>query len=69
MRDENNENQSPDEAARGGSRRYGKSADARGSGHQESKRLERKETDRGFVSRQGGDQSHHGQTSGEPRHD
>jgi hypothetical protein len=65
MRDDN-ENQSPDEAARGGSGRYGKSPNARGSGHQESKKLERKETERGFVSRQGGDQSQHGQTSGEP---
>jgi hypothetical protein len=48
--------QSPDDAAKGGSARYGDSAGPRGSGHQESKKPERKEA-RGFVSRQGGDQS------------
>ncbi len=61
--------ETPDEAARGGSARYGDAAGPRGSGHQESKKLERKETEGGFVPRQGGDQSKHGQGSGEPRHD
>jgi hypothetical protein len=47
----------PDKAARGGgSARYGKPSGPRGSGHQEANKRERKE-DRGFVSRQGGDQS------------
>ena len=48
--------ESPDSAAKGGSARYGDSGGPRGSGHQESKKPERKEA-RGFVSRQGGDQS------------
>lgn len=69
MSDHKTGRQTPDEAARGGSARYGDAQGARGSGHQESKKLERKETDRGFVPRQGGDQSKHGQGSGEPRHD
>lgn len=46
----------PEDAARGGSPRYGHPDGAKGSGHQESKKPERKE-ERGFVSRQGGDQS------------
>jgi hypothetical protein len=46
----------PEDAARGGSPRYGQAKGAKGSGHQESKKSERKE-ERGFVSRQGGDQS------------
>ena len=46
----------PDNDARGGSARYGDAEGAKGSGHQESKKPERKE-ERGFVSRQGGDQS------------
>jgi hypothetical protein len=62
-------NRNADRAARGGSARYGQAQGARGSGHQESKKLERKETDRGFVPRQGGDQSEHGQRSGKPRSD
>jgi hypothetical protein len=67
MSDRETAHQTPDEAASGGSARYGEPAGARGSGHQESKKPERKETDRGFVPRQGGDQSKHGQGSGEPR--
>jgi hypothetical protein len=47
----------PDEAARGGSARYGQPHGSKGSGHQESKKPERKD-ERGFVSRQGGDQTH-----------
>ena len=46
----------PEDAARGGSPRYGQAEGANGSGHQESKKPERKE-ERGFVSRQGGEQS------------
>jgi len=68
MSDHDAAHQTPDESARGGSARYGDAVSARGSGHQESKKLERKETERGFVPRQGGDQSQHGQDSGEPRH-
>ena len=60
-------NRNADRAARGGSARYGDTEDPRGSGHQESKQAERKETERGFVPRQGGDQSDHGRRSGEPR--
>jgi hypothetical protein len=53
--------QSPDQAADGGSARYGKPSGSRGSGgHQESGKPERKEA-RGFVSRQGGDQTNDGQ--------
>lgn len=68
MSDKDTGRRTPDEAARGGSARYGKPSGARGSGHQDSKTRERKE-ERGFVPRQGGDQSHHGQDSGEPRRD
>jgi hypothetical protein len=57
--------ESPDQAADGGSARYGKPSGSRGSGgHQESKKPERKEA-RGFVSRQGGDQSNDGQSKPE----
>jgi len=66
--DDSERGDTPDDAARGGSGRYGKATGPRGSGHQESKKLERKD-EKGFVPRQGGDQSTHGQTSGEPRHD
>jgi hypothetical protein len=44
----------PREANDPGSTRYGKNP---GSGSNEPKRNERKETDRGFESRQGGDQT------------
>jgi hypothetical protein len=57
--------QSPDQAASGGSARYGDAEGARGSGHLESKQPERK--DEGWVSRQGGDQSEHGTRSGQPK--
>jgi hypothetical protein len=46
----------PDRAADGGSARYGKPNGARGSGHQESRKPERKE-EGGFRSRQGGSQN------------
>jgi hypothetical protein len=45
-----------DRAADGGSARYGKASGAKGSGHQESRKPERKE-ERGFESRQGGSQN------------
>lgn len=47
---------SPDRAAEGRSARYGKPDGAKGSGHQESRKPEKKE-ERGFVSRQGGSQN------------
>jgi len=67
MSDSDRSNRDPDNSARGGSGRYGKASGPRGSGHQESKKSERKETDSGFVPRQGGNQGEHGQRSGEPR--
>jgi hypothetical protein len=60
---EHEDRQGSDGAARGGSARYGKSATARGSGHQESRKPERKEEAGRFESRQGGDQSRHGEPS------
>jgi hypothetical protein len=69
MSDSDRSQQDPDESADGGSSRYGTSSGPRGSGHQDSKKLERKETHGDFVPRQGGDQSRHGQTSGRPRDD
>ena len=45
-----------DRSADGGSARYGKSPSAKGSGHQESRKPERKE-EHGFRSRQGGSQN------------
>lgn len=67
MSDGDRSNRDPDKTARGGSARCGKASGPRSTGHQESKKPERKETDRGFVPRQGGDQSEHGQRSGKPR--
>jgi len=56
MNDEQSHRETRDGAAEGGSARYGKAAGARGSGHQESRKPEKKE-ERGFVSRQGGSQN------------
>jgi hypothetical protein len=55
-----------DRAADGGSARYGKSSGARGSGHQESKKTERKE-EHGFESRQGGSQNRRDPDAGAQR--
>ena len=63
MNDRKRGRQEPDQAADGGSARYGRSSAAKGSGHQESKKPERKEA-RGFESRQGGDQSRGGSGKG-----
>lgn len=57
MSDDKQGRQTPDQAARGGSVRYGTAHGASGSGHQESKKIERKEEAGRFRSRQGGDQS------------
>ena len=57
---------SSDRAADGGSARYGKSSSARGSGHQESKKPERKE-EHGFESRQGGSQNRRDPDAGADR--
>jgi hypothetical protein len=63
MNDRKRGRQEPDQAADGGSARYGRSSGAKGSGHQESKKPERKDA-RGFESRQGGDQSRAGSGKG-----
>ncbi len=59
-------NQRSDRAADGGSARYGKSSSAKGSGHQESKKPERKE-EHGFTSRQGGSQNRNDPDAGANR--
>lgn len=56
MSDHTSGQRNPDKSADGGSARYGKPSGARGSGHQESRKPERKE-ERGFESRQGGSQN------------
>jgi hypothetical protein len=56
MSDQQSGRQTPDRATAGGSTRYGKPAGPKGSGHQESRKAEKKE-ERGFESRQGGSQN------------
>jgi hypothetical protein len=63
MNDRKRGRREPDQAADGGSARYGRSSGAKGSGHQESKKPERKDA-AGFKSRQGGDQSRGGSGKG-----
>jgi hypothetical protein len=59
-------NHDTDRSADGGSARYGKASSAKGSGHQESKKPERKE-ERGFESRQGGSQNRKAPDAGADR--
>lgn len=56
MGNDDSGHQTPDQAARGGSARYGKAEGAEGSGHQESRKTEEKEEAGRFKSRQGGSQ-------------